>query len=102
MLNFADVTDFNAYDRVVKEVENVVQDQGLNVLFNSAGIASKSTRLLFVKAEDFTNSFIANTTAPIMLTKVIVDNMLSEEYANGFLVKKGILSIVEKVCGSKW
>lgn len=54
-----------------KEVENVVQDKGLNVLFNNAGIASKSTRLSFVKAEDLTNSFLANTTAPIMLTKAL-------------------------------
>lgn len=66
-----DVTDFSSYDRVIKDVENVVQDEGLNVLFNSAGIASKSTRLSFVKAEDFARSFLANTTAPIMLTKVI-------------------------------
>lgn len=55
---------------MTKEVENVVQGQGLNVLFNSAGIASKSTRLSGVKAEDFAKSFLANTTAPIMLTKV--------------------------------
>lgn len=57
---------------MVKEVENVVEGRGLNVLFNSAGIASKSTRLGFVKADDFTKSFLANTTAPIMLTKVIL------------------------------
>lgn len=77
LLYFTDVTDFNSYARVIKEVENVVQDKGLNVLFNNAGIASKSTRLLFVKAEDFTNSFLANTIAPIMLTKVIIHILLS-------------------------
>lgn len=64
-----DTTDFSSYDRVTKEVENVVQDKGLNVLFNNAGVASKSTRLLGVRADDFTKSFLANTTAPIMLTK---------------------------------
>lgn len=69
---FTDVTDFNSYGRVFKEIENVVQDKGLNVLFNNAGIASKSTRLSFVKAEDLTSSFLANTTAPIMLTKVVI------------------------------
>lgn len=69
---FTDITDFSAYDRVTKEVENVVQGQGLNVLFNSAGMATKSTRLSFAKADDLTKSFLANTTAPIMLTKVIM------------------------------
>lgn len=67
---FTDTTDFGSYDRVTKEVENIVQGNGLNVLFNNAGIASKSTRLTGVKVEDFTKSFLANTTAPIMLTKV--------------------------------
>lgn len=55
---------------MVKRVTDVVKDDGLNVLFNSAGIATKSTRLPFVKAEDIESSFKTNTVAPVMLTKV--------------------------------
>lgn len=33
-----DLKDFDKYPEIVDQVENVVKDAGLNVLFNSAGI----------------------------------------------------------------
>lgn len=33
-----DLKDFDKYPEIVGQVENVVKDAGLNVLFNSAGI----------------------------------------------------------------
>lgn len=33
-----DLKDFDKYPEIVVQVENVVKDAGLNVLFNSAGI----------------------------------------------------------------
>jgi len=67
-----DVTDFGSYDRVVKTVESVVQDEGLNLLFNNAGVSPKYTRINLVKVEQMTNGFMTNTVAPLMLTKAFV------------------------------
>lgn len=51
-------------------MHDIVGDDGLNVLFNNAGTASKFTRLNLVKADQLTDAFATNTIAPIMLTKV--------------------------------
>jgi len=69
-ISFLDVTDFGSYDRVVKNVESIVQDEGLNLLLNNAGISSKFTRINLVKVEQMTSGFMTNTVAPLMLTKV--------------------------------
>lgn len=65
-----DLKDVDKYDQFVQEVEAIVQDNGLNVLFNNAGVSPKSTRLNFVKSDDLIETFVTNTVAPIMLTKV--------------------------------
>ncbi|PNF14248.1 C-factor [Cryptotermes secundus] len=67
-----DVTDFESYGNVVKSVDSVVQNEGLNVLINNAGVSSKFTRINFVKVEQMINGFMTNTIAPLMLTKAFV------------------------------
>lgn len=67
-----DVTDFESYGNVVKSVDSVVQDEGLNVLFNNAGVSSKFTRMNLVKVEQMISGFMTNTIAPLMLTKAFV------------------------------
>lgn len=67
-----DVTDFGSYDTVVKNVESIVQDEGLNLLLNNAGISSKYTRINLVKVEQMTSGFMTNTVAPLMLTKAFI------------------------------
>lgn len=67
-----DVTDFNSYDAAVKTVESIVQDEGLNVLFNNAGVSSKFTRINLVKVDHMINNFTTNTIAPLMLTKAFL------------------------------
>ncbi|EAT45852.1 AAEL002901-PA [Aedes aegypti] len=67
-----DLKDVDKYDQFVQEVEAIVQDNGLNVLFNNAGVSPKSTRLNFVKSDDLIETFVTNTVAPIMLTKAFV------------------------------
>lgn len=64
------MNNFNEYDRLVQTVADTVKNEGLNVLFNNAGISPKSTRINFVKVEDLMDTFKTNTVAPIMLTKV--------------------------------
>ncbi|PSN50237.1 hypothetical protein C0J52_02384 [Blattella germanica] len=67
-----DVTNFDSYGNVVKAVESIVKDEGLNVLFNNAGVTSKFTRINLVKVDQMLNNFTTNTVAPLMLTKAFV------------------------------
>lgn len=64
------MTDFESYGSVVKNVESVVQGEGLNLLFNNAGVSPKFTRINLVKVEQMTSGFMTNAVAPLMLTKV--------------------------------
>lgn len=57
---------------MVAQIENVLQDKGLNLLINNAGYASKPTRLNFVKSEDMETTFRVNVVAPVILTKAMV------------------------------
>lgn len=66
----SDVTQYESYNNLVEQVSNIVQDDGLNVLLNNAGIASRTTRLDHVKAEDLSSVFETNAVAPVMMTKV--------------------------------
>ena len=69
MINL-DVRDFDQYDAFSKKVESIVGQDGLNVLFNNAGVSSKFTRIQLVKHEQMLEAFKVNTIAPVMLTKV--------------------------------
>ncbi|XP_039301255.1 C-factor isoform X1 [Nilaparvata lugens] len=64
-----DVKDFDSYKDVVKQVQDVVGDAGLNLLVNNAGVSSKFTRVNLVKADQMTDNFLVNSVAPLMLTK---------------------------------
>lgn len=66
-----DVRNTNTFEQFAKELEGIVGQEGLNVLFNNAGYAPKSTRINFVKAEQLSETFAVNTIGPIMLTKVL-------------------------------
>lgn len=65
-----DLRDFHRYSDLVKEIDLVTNSSGLNVLFNNAGIAPKSTKITATKREDLLNTFETNTVAPIMLSQV--------------------------------
>lgn len=67
---FPDLTDMDNYKKIADTVNEKVGGNGLNVLFNNAGISSKFTRLGLVKKRQITDVFLLNTVAPIMLTKV--------------------------------
>lgn len=66
----ADVTNYSSFDTLVERIDEIVRDEGLNVILNNAGISSKSTRLSFTKETDLTKTFETNSVAPVMLTKV--------------------------------
>lgn len=66
-----DLKDFDKYESVVSQVKDVVHDQGLNVLFNSAGISPRSSflGLKALKANELMDVYSVNVVAPLMLSK---------------------------------
>lgn len=70
-----DLKDWNSHERIAQEVSSIVGNDGLNVLFNNAGISTKFTRVNFVKMEQMIENLTVNTVAPLMLTKVNTDWM---------------------------
>ncbi|XP_065155964.1 C-signal [Atheta coriaria] len=67
-----DVTEFDKHKQFATEVQKIVGDDGLNVLFNNAGTSPKYTRLPFVKPEQLMDTFRTNTVAPIILAKTLL------------------------------
>ena len=67
----SDVTDSKKFDAVVKEVEDVVGEDGLNVLYNNAGLQG-FLNLDNVTEEVMMQIYRVNTIAPLMVSKVIL------------------------------
>ncbi|XP_055909133.1 C-factor [Eupeodes corollae] len=80
-----DLKHFDAYGKLVTDVSNVVQDDGLNVLINNAGIASKSTRLNFVQADSMIDNLTTNTVVPVMMAKAFAALINKASKANASL-----------------
>ncbi|XP_036344074.1 C-factor-like [Rhagoletis pomonella] len=64
-----DLNNFESYANLVSRIGEVVKENGLNVLFNNAGVAPKSTRITTIKLEDLMQTLQTNTVVPIMLSK---------------------------------
>jgi NAD(P)-dependent dehydrogenase (short-subunit alcohol dehydrogenase family) len=69
-----DLKNVDKYEELVSQVGNVVQDQGLNVLFNSAGISPRSSFLGIkaLKANELMDVYAVNVVAPLMLSKTFI------------------------------
>lgn len=70
IIYYIDVKNIESYPVLVEQVTKIVGDDGLNVLFNNAGVSPRSTRLAFTEVDKMMDTFLVNTVAPVMLTKV--------------------------------
>ncbi|XP_016983961.1 C-factor [Drosophila rhopaloa] len=77
-----DLRNFEAYDKLIADIEGVTKDKGLNVLFNNAGIAPKSTRITATKSQDLLDALHTNTVVPIMLAKACLPLLKKAAQAN--------------------
>lgn len=79
-----DLKEFEKYAEIVTQVQDVVKDEGLNVLFNSAGISPKSSflGLKALKPNELMDVFAVNCVAPLMLTKAFVPLLKKASDAN--------------------
>lgn len=77
ILSNLDVGDSRSHAKAVEYVKDLVAENGLNVLFNNAGVGGKSVRLPAVKEEDILKTFSINAMTPVMLSKV--SSMIHEE-----------------------
>lgn len=69
-----DLKDYDKYPEIVAQVQDVVKDEGLNVLFNSAGISPRSSflGLKALKASELMDVYAVNVVAPLMLSRAFV------------------------------
>ena len=67
---FLDTTDESSYPSLVKWVEGVVGEDGLNILINNAGMLRKDN-FETVTSESMLEHFKTNTLGPLFLTKVV-------------------------------
>lgn len=70
MPHFVDVTNFDTFNAFAKQIEEVVQDEGLNVLINNAGIAQVWGHVEEIEASSLLETFRVNSMGPVLLSKV--------------------------------
>lgn len=66
-----DVVNQESIEKAAQEVDQLVQDDGLNCLINNAGI-NVVADFETVTAEKMLENFHTNSVAPLMITKVCV------------------------------
>lgn len=64
-----DVMDYASLDGFVKQIDDIVKDEGLNVVLNNAGVYLDKGKPQ-ASRDDLMNTFEINSVAPIMLTRV--------------------------------
>lgn len=72
-----DLKDYDKYPEIVAQVQETVKDEGLNVLFNSAGISPRSSFLGIkaLKPNELMDVYAVNCVAPLMLSKAFVPSL---------------------------
>ncbi|KAL3268416.1 hypothetical protein HHI36_007529 [Cryptolaemus montrouzieri] len=97
-----DIRNTDSFPHFTEEVKNILCVDGLNVLFNNAGCASKSTRINLVKTEQFTEVFQTNLIGPVMLTKALLP-LLKKAASNSpkqYCIEGGAIINMSSILGS--
>jgi len=79
-----DLKNFEKYPEIVAQVDDVVKGEGLNVLFNNAGVSPRSSflGLKALKPNELMDVFAVNCVAPLMMTKAFVPLLQRASDAN--------------------
>jgi len=79
-----DVQQYDTYPEFLSRVESILDSapDGLNVLFNNAGMSAKYARLPFLKPEVMNTVLNTNAVSPLILTKTLLP-LLKKSSASG-------------------
>lgn len=100
-----DLKDFNKYPEVVSQVQSIVNNEGLNVLFNSAGISPRSSFLGIkaLKPNELMDAFAVNCVAPLMLSKEFIPLLKTASEGNKAAplgVQRAVIINMSSILGS--
>lgn len=65
-----DVTNYASFAALVQQIDEIVKEEGLNVLINNAGIYPSVASLNSVTDDELRRILETNSIAPVMVTKV--------------------------------
>lgn len=66
-----DVSKLDSFAEFKKEVEAIVGENGVNVLYNNAGVSGESAVFPSLTPEGYINTFNVNTFGPVFLIQVV-------------------------------
>jgi len=99
-----DIADVAKYDEVVRKVDEVTGGAGLNLLINNSGILNGAkASLANLELEDFTQHFVVNSIAPILLTRAFIPLLKKAADANSrksFEIGKAAVVNISTLIGS--
>lgn len=67
-----DVSNFEQHEKLVQEVESIVQDRGLTMLINNAGVCPPTTTFEHVSLAELDQCFHVNVKTPMLLTQALL------------------------------
>lgn len=97
--------EFDKYVEIVAQVQDKVQDAGLNVLFNSAGISPRSSFMGMkgLKTSELMDTFAVNCVAPLMLSKAFIPLLKQASESNKAAplgVQRAVIVNMSSILGS--
>jgi len=98
-----DISDVSQHERVVRQVSEVLGDEGLNLLINNAGTFTKSIQTIGDQTKDeLMKHFEINTVSPILVTKAFLPLLKKAAEAptdESVGVKKSAVAFVSSILG---
>lgn len=65
-----DVNNYDSFEAFAKQVEDIVKDEGLNVLLNNAGVMLDYGSIPEIEKTNMLDTYRTNSIGPVILTKV--------------------------------